>query len=476
MVVDCIHRQTGSMPRCPARTPAAPDPQHHSMRLRRVQAGCARPPAAMRREPGGAAAAPAPWRAWQWGLTVTHDARPGDVLAAVPAAAALFAPDRAALAQQLAALRLRQLGLLPAAAAAPAAGRAAGGAPGGAGSPRAPAGGGGGGGGTCSRRGEDAEAAEAGAGARGEGEGATRAAACGDAPDASGHGADAGGALQGAGRAAGGDWAAAALAAHLAATVPPPLALRLAGAGAEVDALREALTGAARAAGWRPYACCSQGRAHARRARRACALKSAQMAGGAPGTPGALNGRSARSDVFPATLVGCDIMRQRLQSPARGISTRTPHGQCRCLPSACAAVCSRPRARCPHRTSPTERPCCAAREPACAAAPARRHARGGRAAGPAGRAAGRVRRGRAAPGGRRRRAAAAPARRAGLGGRVRAARRGGRAARARRRGAAPRGVRAAAGAPPRADVPARLRACMPRRRRSAHAAPGTVHA
>ena len=208
-----------------------------------MQAGCLRPLAAVRREPGGTAAAPAPWCAWQWGLTVTRDARPGDVLAAVPAAAALFATDRAALVQQLAALRLRQLGLLPAAAPAPAAGNAAGGAGGRGGSPRAPAGGGGGSG-ACGRRGEDAEPAEAGAGAREEGGGAASAGACGGTADASGHAAYARGAPHDAGRAAGGDWAAAALAAHLAAVLPPPLALRLAGGSAEAGALREALAGA----------------------------------------------------------------------------------------------------------------------------------------------------------------------------------------------------------------------------------------
>ena len=36
---------------------------------------------------GGAGAAP--WRAWQWGLELTHTAQPGDVLATMPARAAL---------------------------------------------------------------------------------------------------------------------------------------------------------------------------------------------------------------------------------------------------------------------------------------------------------------------------------------------------------------------------------------------------
>lgn len=48
-----------------------------------------------------------PWRAWQWGLELTRSAQPGDVLATVPARAAL-AMQPADLALNLAALRIQE--------------------------------------------------------------------------------------------------------------------------------------------------------------------------------------------------------------------------------------------------------------------------------------------------------------------------------------------------------------------------------
>lgn len=106
-----------------------------------------------------------------------RDARPGDVLAVVPAAAALVAPDRASLAQRLAELRLGQLGYKLGSQADP-------------GGPRPPG-------------------------------GRPESAAGGGDPEA--------------------------LVTHLAAAVPPPLAVRLAGAAGnagEAAQLRTALEGA----------------------------------------------------------------------------------------------------------------------------------------------------------------------------------------------------------------------------------------